>query len=91
VASAPAGSITDRVSSKMSLIAAHAGRWSRARPVHGRRAMANVPATSRTATPSAKIPRDEADADPACSDRYIASASNPSTPITFTSGRSVLM
>ena len=48
--------------------------------------------TSRTATPSAKMPTWSSRTRPcALSDWYIASASNGSTPNTFTSGRSALM
>ncbi len=88
-ASAPAGSISERVSSKTSLIAAQISSFD-TRMTSSTLACTigkvSVP-TSRTATPSAKMPtRSRLTRRPASIDRYIASASNGSTPITLTSG-----
>ena len=83
-ARAPAGSITLRVSSKTSLIAAQISSFvTRTTPSTHSRAMRNVSSpTSRTATPSAKMPtRSRWTRFPASSERYMASASKGSTPI----------
>ena len=88
-ASAPAGSMTLRVSSKTSLIAAQISSFvTRTTPSTHSRAMRNVSSpTSRTATPSAKMPtRSRWTRFPASSERYMASASKGSTPMTFTPG-----
>ncbi len=89
-ASAPAGSITDRVSSKMSLIAAQIASFD-TRTISSTVCctIGNVSSpTSRTATPSAKMPtRSRVTRRPAASDWCIASASYGSTPMILTSGR----
>ena len=93
-ASAPAGSMMLRVSSKTSLMAAQISSLvTRTTSSTVCCAMANVCSpTSRTATPSAKMPTwSSVTRRPACSERYIASASNGSTPMICTSGRSALM
>ena len=90
---APAGSITLRVSSNTSLIAAQIASFeTRTTPSHARCAQSKVHApTCRTATPSAKRPTcSRRTRSPAASERYIASASNGSTPITATCGISAL-
>ncbi len=81
----------DRVSSKTSLIAAQISSFD-TRTISSTVActIGNVSSpTSRTATPSAKMPtRSSVTRRPAASDWYIASASYGSTPITRTSGLS---
>ena len=92
-AKAPAGSITLRVSSKTSLIAAQISSFvTRTTSSTQRRAIANVASpTWRTATPSAKIPTcSRRTRSPAWSERKMASDSNGSTPTTFTPGMSAL-
>ena len=92
-ARAPAGSITVRVSSKMSLIAAHVSSLlTRTTSSTVSFAMSNVRApTCRTATPSAKMPTwSSSTRRPSSSDRCMASASNGSTPTTRTPGCSDL-
>ena len=88
-ASAPAGSITLRVSSNTSLIAAQISSFvtRTTSSTHARAIRKVVSPTWRTATPSAKIPtRSRLTRSPASSERCIASASKGSTPTTFTAG-----
>ncbi len=92
-ASAPAGSMIERVSSKTSLMAAQI--WSFETRTISSTVFCTmgkvISPTSRTATPSAKIPtRSSTIRRPASSDWYIASASYGSTPMTRMFGRSAL-
>ena len=92
--SAPAGSSTERVSSKTSLIAAHTASVSTiSKPSTSWRAMRKVSSpTSLTAVPSENRPTSfKVTRLPAFTDRAIASESDVCTPMTLISGRTALM